>query len=131
MTGKEAANLLRSIVVTPDIHPDKQKDFDTAFLMALEALKEREWNVVEKRPMDEEEREEWKEELGYEVADEDAFIYFNLPEEGEEVLITTAWGSVTTATIEYDGRFYNFENYDFEDVVAWKLKPKPYKEVED
>lgn len=52
-----------------------------------------EWNEIKKRPMDDEERKEWNEELGYEIADEDAFIYWNFPEEGEEVLITTSWNT--------------------------------------
>ena len=85
-----------------------------------------EWNEIKKRPMDDEERKEWCEELGYEIADEDAFIYWNFPEEGEEVLITTSWGSVTTDTIEYNGCFY-WEDLDMDDVVAWMSLPKPYK----
>ena len=89
------------------------------------------WNVIEKCPMSKEEREEWSEELGYEIPDDEAFVYSNLPEEGEDVLITTKWGYVTTDTLGYeDGRFY-FETYDYEDVVAWMPFPKPYKEVEN
>jgi hypothetical protein len=104
-----------------------------AIEMAIEALQERKtngWNVITKRPMDAEEREEWSEELGYAITDEEAFIYSNLPEEGDEVFITTKWGSVTTDTIGYDGCFY-FEEHDMEDVIAWMPLPKPYKEVEE
>lgn len=89
-----------------------------------------EWNEIKKRPMDAEEREEWREELGYDIEDEDAFVYYNLPEESEEVLITTSWGSVTTDTIEYDGGFY-WEDHDMEDVVAWMPLPKPFVKEEE
>lgn len=89
-----------------------------------------EWNEIKKRPMDEEERKEWSEEIGYNIADDDAFIYYNLPEENEEVLITTSWGSVTTDTIEYDGCFY-WEDLDMEDVVAWMPLPKPFVKGEE
>lgn len=85
-----------------------------------------EWNEIKKRPMDDEERKEWRDELGYDIADEDAFVYYNLPEESEEVFITTSWGSVTTDIIEYDGGFY-WEEHDMEDVVAWMPLPKPHK----
>ena len=124
MTNEEALAILDTI---PTI---EQVD---ALEMAIEALKERKtngWNVITKRPMDAEEREEWSEELGYSITDEEAFIYSNLPEEGDEVFITTKWGSVTTDTIGYDGCFY-FEEHDMEDVIAWMPLPKPYKEVEE
>lgn len=96
--------------------------------LCLRASKEKsKWNVIKKRPMDAEEREELSEELGYDIADEDAFAYYNIPEEGKEVFITTSWGSVTTDTIEYDVGFY-WEEHDMEDVVAWTPLPEPYKE---
>ena len=83
--------------------------------------------MIKKRPMDAEEREEWNEELGYDLADEEAFIYLNLPEEGKEVFITTSWGSVTTDAIGYDVGFY-WEEHDMEDVLAWMPLPEGYKE---
>ena len=50
-----------------------------------------------------------------------------VPDDGEEVLITVD-GNVTTDTfgINGDGSFY-FEDNFIEDVTAWMPKPKPYK----
>lgn len=59
-----------------------------------------------------------------------------LPEDGEEVLVTTSTGEVTTTTF-YDEGLDGccFEFYEDEgDVIAWMPKPKPYNaesEVED
>lgn len=122
MTNKEALAILDTI---PTI--GEQVD---ALEMAIEALQERKWNVIKKRSMTKEEREEWSEKLGYEITDGDGVIYCNLPKEGEEVLITTKWGSVTIDTVECDDGVY-FENYDSEDVIAWMPKPKPYKEADE
>ena len=89
-----------------------------------------EWNVITKRPMDAEEREFWEVEIG-EIADEDAYLYENLPEEGEEVLVCTQFGRVFIDTFCGDEGCY-FEEYgEMDGIVAWRPLPEPYKEVDD
>ena len=52
-----------------------------------------------------------------------------LPEDGEEVLVTTSTGEVTTTTFYDEGlNGCCFEFYEDDgDVIAWMPKPKPYK----
>lgn len=96
----------------------------------IEDRKTDKWNVITKRPMDEEERKVWEVEMG-EIADEDAYIYENLPEEGEEVLVCTQFGRVFIDTMCIDEGCY-FEEYgEMEGIVAWRPLPEPYKEVDE
>ena len=88
------------------------------------------WTPITKRPMDNEERKYFEEILGCELEDEDAFIYKNLPEDGEEVIICTSYGTVTTDVFDMDDGGVYFESYDIECVVAWMSMPKPYEEAE-
>lgn len=83
------------------------------------------WIPVTTRPMTEEEKERYKEQLEY----VDDAVIFNcpLPDDGQEVLITV-YGETELDT------FYNdaidgcyFENRDIEDVTAWMPLPEPYK----
>lgn len=52
-----------------------------------------------------------------------------LPEDGEEVLVTTSTGEVTTTTFYDEGLDgCSFEFYEDDgDVIAWMPKPKSYK----
>lgn len=73
---------------------------------------------------------------------ENSNYYYNymfdclLPEDGEEVLVTTSTGEVTDTTFYdegIDGCYFEFYE-DEGDVIAWMQKPKSYKaksEVED
>ena len=87
------------------------------------------WIALVARPMTNEEREYYSEKLDY--CDGDAAIYdCPLPEEGQDVLITTCTGGVLIDTFfnDYDG--CGFEGYDIEDVKAWMPLPKPYEPQE-
>lgn len=79
-----------------------------------------EWIPIETRELTEEEKEEYP---------DATFMYdCKLPEDGEEVLVTTWSGDVSTDTFCRDDGCY-FESYcDEGDVIAWMPKPKPYKE---
>ena len=78
------------------------------------------WHVITKRPMTEEERKELSEMLGYDVKYEDAFIYDNLPEDGQAVFIKTTGGYVGTDYFcEEDGILVRFEDHDMDEVTAW------------
>ena len=58
-----------------------------------------------------------------------------LPEEGQEVILTTEGGFITTDVFDYfengeEGGFF-FENYDLDEVRAWMPMPGPYEKRED
>lgn len=84
------------------------------------------WHVIKKRPMTNDERIEWSEMIGYDIEYEDAFIYSNLPDDGEEVLVSSQCGV-------YIDKFFNDEvcyfeyNGDMDGIVAWMPLPEPYK----
>lgn len=81
-----------------------------------------EWIPIKTRPLTEEEKEEYP--------DCDFMYDCKLPEDGEEVLVTTSSGYVALDTFCRDDGCY-FECYcDQGDVLAWQPKPKPYKEDE-
>lgn len=96
----------------------------------LDVRKPGEWNRITKRPMDAEEREFWEVEM-VEIADENAFIYENLPEEGEEVLVCTRWGTVFIDSLCCDEGCYFEEHGEMDGIVAWMPLPKPYKEGDE
>lgn len=79
---------------------------------------QRGWIPIKTRELTEEEKEEYP---------DCTFMYdCPLPEDGEEVLVTTWAGGVDLDTFCRDDGCY-FENYcDEGDVVAWMPKPKPY-----
>lgn len=86
------------------------------------------WIPVKTRPMTEEEREYYSEYL----VDGDIMIYeCTLPDDGQEVLITSKFGRVEKTTFYTDCGNY-FENYeDYDEVIAWQPLPQPYKESEN
>ena len=87
-----------------------------------------EWNIIKSRPMDDEERKEWSEQLGYELDDNEAFIYSNLPEDGQEVLVASKYGTVYIDTFVQDEGCYFEDNGDMDGIIAWMPRPDPPKE---
>lgn len=78
-----------------------------------------EWIPIKTRKLTDEEKEEYP---------DSEFMYdCKLPDDGEEVLITTSGGHITLDTFCRDEGCY-FETYcDEDDVLAWMPLPKPYK----
>jgi hypothetical protein len=90
------------------------------------------WIPITSRPMDEEERLEWSEKLGYDLEDDEALIYTSqLPDDGQEVLVC-GYGGVRIDTFMNDPDYgcYFVENEDMDGIVAWMPLPKPYGEEE-
>ena len=83
------------------------------------------WIPIKTRPMTEEEKEYYSEYL----FEGNGLIYeCPLPEDGQEVLITSKYGRVDKTTFYADCGNY-FENYeDYDEAIAWQPLPKPYKE---
>ena len=90
---------------------------------------ESKWIPIKTRPLTDKEKEKYAY-LGY--SDEElGFMYDCLmPNDGEEVLITTRYDEVKTDTFYRDEGGY-FESYcDEDDVKAWMPLPKPYEPQE-
>ena len=107
--------------------------YDTV-VEAADAIEElqaaQKWIPVKTRPMDEEERKEWSEKLGYDI-EYDAVIYVSqLPDDGQEVLVCGLYGNVWIDKFS-DDPYYGCsfeENGDMDGVVAWMPLPEPPKE---
>jgi len=82
------------------------------------------WIPIKTRPMTDEEKEYYSEYL----FEDNGFIYeCLLPNDGQEVLITSKYGSVDKTTFYTDCGNY-FENYeDYDEVIAWQPLPECWK----
>lgn len=93
------------------------------------------WIPITSRPMDDEERIEWSEKLGYDIANDDgeALIFTSqLPDDGQEVLVCGRNGRVWIDIFMSDPDYgcYFEDNGDMDGIVAWMPLPKPYREKE-
>lgn len=98
-----------------------------ALRIAIDKIEqEPKWIPIKTRKLTDAEEEDMFENSNY---------YYNymfdclLPEDGEEVLVTTSTGEVTDTTFYdegIDGCYFEFYE-DEGDVIAWMPKPKPYK----
>lgn len=89
-----------------------------------------EWIEIKTRKPTEEEIQEYMNDPcpDYDIDDPEDLIFFDcqMPEDGQEVLITTSWGNVCIDTyVQEYGAFEDHE--DHEDVVAWMPLPEPFK----
>ena len=136
MTNKEAIRVLQAIKEHPSMGvylPDEYEALHLA-IKALEESSQSEWIPVTYRPMTGEERIAFAKYYGIEycdTADEKTFDC-PLPEDGQEILISTSWGvleDVAENDIDDEG-FIVYGLYakgDWKGVDAWMPKPKPYK----
>ena len=84
--------------------------------------------------MDEDERREWSERLGYDIDYEDAVLYVSqLPDDGQTVLTCNIYGSICIDTFrsDPDDGCYFEENGDMDGIVAWMPLPPPYGGEQD
>lgn len=116
MTREEAIKILSR----PFYMAKVPRDILEAHKMAVDALKkEPKWIPVVERPLTDEEREEYG---------EDAEFMYDciLPEDGQEVLVSTPYGVRQTRFFTDYG--YYFEDYeDKGEVIAWMSLPDSYK----
>lgn len=86
------------------------------------------WIPIKLKPMTEEEKEILCKDIEY-LTDENAFVYdCPLPKDKQEVLITSAFGTVDKTVFHTDFGCY-FEDYEcLDDVIAWQQLPEHYKE---
>lgn len=90
------------------------------------------WIPITFRPMDDEEYEECIKHG--DCPREECKVYnCRMPEDGQEVLITTSWGTICIDIYHIDVDSCFFEDHDdSDDVIAWMPLPKPFEaEVQD
>ena len=87
------------------------------------------WIPITYRTMDEEEKEYYKDTENHRLVLLNGLGILNckLPEDNQEVLITTITGSVDTDIFCIDDNCCYFDSYDINDVIAWANFPAPYK----
>lgn len=93
-----------------------------------------EWIPITFRQADEDEYKDFIERHDYiHMPREECKVYdCRMPDDGQEVLVTTSSGRVCEDTFCADFDAYGFEYYsDPDDVIAWMPKPKAYKKGEE
>ena len=110
-----------------------EKDFNEILRLAEKAL-DSQWIPITYRPLTEKERIAFAEHYGIEYCDtiEEKAFDCPMPEDGQEILISTSWGVIEDAAdnvIDGEGFIcYGLEtNGDWDGVEAWMPKPEPYK----
>lgn len=62
---------------------------------------------------------------------EDGFLHRQIPNVGEEILVTDGKRVWEDTWIEYDDGYALDSNYELDEVTAWMPLPEPYKENEN
>ena len=89
-----------------------------------------EWIEIKTRKPTEEEIQEYMENPYLDIDDPEDLIFFDchMPEDGQQVLITSSWGNVSIDTyVQEYGAFEDHEDHG--DVVAWAPLPKPFDKL--
>ena len=123
MTDEEAIKIIKAAMET--MYLPKSKSYISDFGYALEWLIQRheeKWIPIKFRELTEDEKEQFGD-----VCDK-AFDC-PLPDDGQEVLLSTKWG-VDKDTFCIDGYGMYFENYDSENILAWMPLPACYEPQE-
>ena len=112
-----------------------------ALNISIKKLEERpqgEWIPIKYRPLTVEERIAFADHYGIEYCDtlEEKTFDCPMPEDGQEILISTSWGVVEDVVdndIDGEGFIcYGLEiNGDWDGVDAWMPKPEPYKKGDE
>ena len=92
------------------------------------------WIPITLRTATDEEYRDFAElyDVGYVPREEFKIYDCRMPEDGQEVLITTRWGTVEKDTWYFDMEGSSFENNsDLEDVLAWMPLPEAYKKEDE
>ena len=108
-----------------------EKDFNEILRFAEKAL-DSQWIPITFRKADDEEYKEFIKRYD-DIPREECKVYdCRMPDDGQEVLVTTIGGLVCEDVFCADPDYYGFENCsDPDDAIAWMPKPKPYKKEEE
>lgn len=102
------------------------KDFNEILELADKALEQKidHWIPVKFRPLTDEEQEEYPD-----------YCYMAdclMPDDGEEILVSTKYGRVEKDECRFDDGYYLDSGYDWQtDIVAWMPLPESYKGVDE
>ena len=127
MKPEEAIKMLKSKM---DGHTDTSYEWAETVRMAIEALKEKlQWIPVKYRKMTDDEVKEYEELIGEQIPENERVCFdCSMPEDDEEVLISTKWGvHLDRCEIDPDYGYGLEENGDWDGVLAWMKLPAPYK----
>lgn len=117
-------DIIKAIDGTPTVPlPDFKEGYKQAIIDGKTNFSspQGEWIPVKTRPLTEEEKEEYP---------DCSFMYdCKMPEDGQQILISTKYG-VEFDTCFADDGYYLDSDRDWEDVYAWQPLPEPY-EVKD
>lgn len=104
-----------------------EKDFNEILRLAEKAL-DCQWIPITFRQADDEEYEKFIERFD-DIPREECKVYdCRMPDDGQEVLVTTCGGYVCEDIFCADPDYYGFENCsDPDDAIAWMPKPESYK----
>ena len=87
------------------------------------------WVPLTTRELTPKEKRELSIRYGDTIGNETRKLICQLPEDGQKVLITTAWGDVVIDIFHADPDGVFFEDHeDMDDVIAWRPLIEPYKE---
>lgn len=117
------------------IHLQKEQAYLQGWEEGREALRKKQrWTPIKVRPMDDEERKEWSERIGYDIEYDEAVMFdCPMPDDGQEVWVCSKCGNVWQDTCRIDEGIYLEENGDWLDIVAWMPyeEPEAYREEGD
>lgn len=104
-----------------------EKDFNEILRLAEKAL-DSQWIPITFRQADDDEYKEFIRRYD-DIPREECKVYdCRMPDDGQEVLVTTIGGCVCEDIFCADPDYYGFENCsDPDDAIAWMPKPEPYK----
>ena len=126
MTREEAIKVLKTeekitceVCKPSATYCDDKCKFIIAHDMAISALSEDKWIPFTRRPMTEEEQEDYP---------NCTFMFdCDLPEDGEEILISSGrFVSLDTFCVDVDGCYLDGGD-DIDEDMAWQPLPKPYR----
>lgn len=104
----------------------KIDSFNFVIDSAIKALEqEPRWIPLTKRPMTDEEAEQYFEYMSMRIDDAYTILDCPLPEDGQEVLVSYGGYACVDTFCNDDGCY--FEGVDIDDVQAWMPLPEPYK----
>jgi hypothetical protein len=137
MTNEKAIEILKEYIECNgmDVMPTNEdvEAFELA-IKAVETLSEPKfgkWVPIETRPLTKEERQEFAKYwcVDYEDTAEEFAFACRMPDDGQEILISTEWGVTIDICIFDDG--YGLETRgDWDGVTAWMPLPEAYNEEE-
>lgn len=86
------------------------------------------WNPVKFRKMTDEEIKEHEEQIGEQIPEDERVCFdCSMPEDDEEILVSTKWGvHLDRCEIDPDYGYGLEENGDWDGVVAWMPLPEPF-----